>query len=814
MVCRSVIIMCLAAICAAGIEAGTYDYAGTHHNSGARENDWNSAASWANGPGAYPDATGDTARTVANVAGDVWLYLNEDITVGTLSWQGNQLFLYPGSPEGALTVATGGGPAFWAISTPYRFKIYADMMLAVDLVISNTNTREAELDGIISGPGKLNIVWNQSQANDGYEFLLGEAGDGPNSYSGGTELSAVNGGMRGEFRARKNGVFGSGDVIVQPNATLILNHSGTTDDMIADSATLQLHTQAGAYALVQLETGVRETVDRLILGGVEQFPGTYGASGSGAEILKDNYFRGSGVLTVLSGPPGPGGINNGTGATHITANGAELNGEVLYTNYSPTSVFIYWGANDGGSETTAWEHELEIGIRGPGPFSAWAGGGSPLQTLYYRCYITNVLGVMWAAPSVGYKLHGPPELRNERAILRADSVILRGTVDDTNGYPTTAWICWGTADGGTNAGAWNTVQLIGNVSNGPFAFIVSNLTEHARYYYRAYATNSFGEAWAETTASFAAPGRPGTNDITFFCISDIHYGLAPEVNTLAPLMVDRMNELPGTAWPAGIDDSVVQPPRGVVVAGDTATSSLAEEWAMFTRDYGLQGEGRLAYPVYEGYGNHDGGDTVVQQMKNRTPQRKGVTRISADGYHYSWDWDFLHLIHLNVSPGLTYHPYDPRFSYTFLTNDLALSVGDSDRPVIIFQHFGYDASSSGWWPAQDRTNFFEAIAPYNVIAVVHGHAHDNGFYTREGITICNTPHIHTNIEEPAQHGFLVFHVTSNSLHAAVRTSEDTWGATLEETIPVPEPAGILSVVIAGLIYYAKNTHLKTRGRIR
>jgi 3',5'-cyclic AMP phosphodiesterase CpdA len=369
----------------------------------------------------------------------------------------------------------------------------------------------------------------------------------------------------------------------------------------------------------------------------------------------------------------------------------------------------------------------------------------------------------------------------------------------TNGFTTAAWFCLGTIDGGTETGSWEHVTAAGLVTNGPVAVTVTNLAAGTRYYYRLYAVNGFGDAWADAATSFVAPGKPEPDDITFFCISDIHYGLTADITAFAPSMVDHINELPGMPYPGGLEDGVVQPPRGVVVAGDTTERGSEEEWAMFTRDYGLHGTARLVYPVYEGYGNHDGSSYVVDQMKSRTAQRAGLQRISSNGMHYSWDWDNLHLVHLNVSPGMTYRPYDPRFSYVFLTNDLALSVGDSGRPVIIFHHFGYDSSSLTWWPAEDRTNFFNAITLYNVIAVVHGHSHQSGFYTRDDISICNTPHIDMNHETPPAHGFLVFHVSSNTLRVAVRTSGDTWGTTFSKSIAVPEPSGFLHHMLPGLL---------------
>ncbi len=764
---------------------------------------WNNAGNWQEA--AFPNSAGDRAEFVfVNDTGALHLDLGEDITVGGISMidnANNSVYL-----EGSHTLYfdNGTNTAVWerrrnvSSGNALRMEVPCNLHLASDLEASWQVQRQIPVRGVISGPGRLTITYRQ-QASDANTVEFG--GSSPNTYTGGTVLNGDSGSAVNEtFKATKNSALGSGDVRLNPHATLQLTDRGDTDDMLDDSATVHLMRSGTAYARIQLDAEVVETVGKLVLDGKEQFPGTYGAEGSGAQIINNNYFSGAGILTVQTGPPGPGGISNGAGATDITTEGAVLNGMLLYTNYSPTRVFMYWGETDGGMIPEAWENEQALGERGPGTFSIQMDGGRPLQIFYYRCFMTNALGALWSSSSVQFKLHGPPEVKNERVILRSDSAMLRGTVLATNGSPTAAWFYRGTTDGGTNAGGWDTVQYAGQVTNGMIAVRDTNLTAHTRYYYRVYATNRYGHSWAPDTATFVMPGEPGSNEITFFCISDIHYGLTPEITAFAPSMVDRMNELPGTAWPAGWGTGVVQPPRGVVENGDTSERGSEDEWAQFTRDYGLHGEARLAYPVYEGYGNHDGSAYVVDQMKNRTGMRKGLTRVSENGMHYSWEWDYLHLIHLNVSPGLTYHPYDPRFSYIFLTNDLSVSVGDRDRPVIIFQHFGYDSNGSGWWPAQDRTNFFNAIAEYNVIAVVHGHSHDNGFYTREGVTICNTPHINMDFSEPPSHGLLVFQISSNTVRIAVRGSDNTWGSTLKADIPVPEPGYAVYSLLAGIMY--------------
>jgi hypothetical protein len=778
--------------------AGTYDYGGTHHNSGGRDNDWNSAASWAGGPADYPDATGDTARSAAHIPGDVWLYLNEDITVGTISWQGNQLYLYPGTPEGTLTVATGGGAAFWPISTTYRFKIYTDMILGSDLVISNWNSREAELNGSISGPGKLGLVWNQNLVNDGYEFLLGAAGDGPNTYTGGTELSAVNGGMRGEFRARKNGMFGSGDVTVKPEATLILNNISTTDNMIDDTAALRLHGGGSAFGSVRLETGVNESINKLYINGEEQYVGTYGGSGSGAEVILNDYFSGTGILTVLTGSTSPGDVRN-TGAINISTSGATLTGELDLTNASPTYVSIYWGTTDGGMDPGAWEHEAVLGVKGPGPFSTVVTGQMPLEVLYYRSTISNSLGVKWASPVASGKLYGPPEIENAVPVLRRDYVSLRGTLIATNGFPSCARVYWGTTDNGTNVAVWDDSADFGLGVSGLLVTNLYDLIEDTRYYYRFYATNAAGDAWASSTETFVAPSELTFNDITFFSVSDTHYGATSEENTSMRAGIDRMNALPGTAYPGSHGGGQVDLPRGVLVLGDLiddgAVNSLQKlQWDQWTNDFGVNGECRVKYPVYEGFGNHDLNVNmfIQDQIKARTQQRIGLTAVSSNGYHYSWDWNLVHFLQLNLFPGDVHETpnygsvHDPKYALAFLKQDLAEHVGNSGRPVIIGHH--YDPRDN-WWTENQKSNYFNAITNYNVICIIHGHT-GTGIYKWRGLDVVNDGNLGASI--------FVFHVTSNRLYVAQRRNDNTWGTTLSKPItipPIPEPAGMLIICI-------------------
>ena len=105
----------------------------------------------------------------------------------------------------------------------------------------------------------------------------------------------------------------SGSFIVS-NGTLVVSSTGSLGDnstnvvvaagtltlqssvSISDSATLTI---ADGGAKVNLDAGVNESVAYLMLGDSAKSIRTYGASGSGADVIDDEHFSGSGVLTVL-----------------------------------------------------------------------------------------------------------------------------------------------------------------------------------------------------------------------------------------------------------------------------------------------------------------------------------------------------------------------------------------------------------------------------------------------------------------------------------------------------------------------------------
>ncbi len=280
-------------------------------------------------------------------------------------------------------------------------------------------------------------------------------------------------------------------------------------------------------------------------------------------------------------------------------------------------------------------------------------------------------------------------------------------------------------------------------------------------------------------------------DLTFLVCSDTHYGLDQwgDNEALNKDAIDRMNAIPGTAYPVSVGGTV-NTPRGVLVPGDLTDTGTWDNWygyywflywrEGFVDDYGLKGDGRLDYPVYEGFGNHDihspATGVVLDGIRDRNAQRMGLANISSNGLHYSWDWEGIHFINLNLYPG---GAGDAAESLDFLADDLNTQLGGSNRPVIVYHHYGFDGFSNGWWTQTERLAYYDVIENYNVIATFHGHCHATMKRKWKGIDTFN-------IGSARDQKFFVVHITGDEMVVAER-SGDGWGSVwTKEFGPFPD----------------------------
>lgn len=193
----------------------------------------------------------------------------------------------------------------------------------------------------------------------------------------------------------------------------------------------------------------------------------------------------------------------------------------------------------------------------------------------------------------------------------------------------------------------------------------------------------------------------------------------------------------------------VRKPFGLFVTGDLTDSGTPEAWKEFEEIFGLNGEGRLEMPVYETFGNHDGGvnGAVREGIRTRNTMRKGVVMTSGNGLHYALE-RYGHLfIVLGSYPGDRWDPEcewchyfkesfrEAEGSLGFLEDALKTNREGRNLPVFLFFHYGWDDFSMLWWTQAEQERFFSALKGSQISAIFHGHNHQTDSYSWRGYKI-------------------------------------------------------------------------------
>jgi hypothetical protein len=236
----------------------------------------------------------------------------------------------------------------------------------------------------------------------------------------------------------------------------------------------------------------------------------------------------------------------------------------------------------------------------------------------------------------------------------------------------------------------------------------------------------------------------GGTDLTFFVTGDSHLGLwgMEEPNRR---LIEQMNALPGTPYPAAIGGKV-DVPRGVLHVGDITDFGTIWGWKDFVRLYGLTGhDGLLKYPIFETIGNHDQLPLLNITIASAVAARHG-------GLPYSWDWGDVHLVCLGDYPTFV--------SLRWLARDLA-TVGHA-APIIIYFHRTLDGFLAEDWSSLEKEALARAIDGYNVVAIFTGHWHLGGHHVWKGYDV-----FRPGSPRHDDHQFLVVHITDTRLTAAL-----------------------------------------------
>ncbi|MEI6970749.1 MAG: glycine-rich domain-containing protein [bacterium] len=226
--------------------------------------------------------------------------------------------------------------------------------------------------------------------------------------------------------------------------------------------------------------------------------GVGGSGGSGAVIVR----------YVLPPPEYP--SVEGAPATNVLLTSACFNGRLVTNGASSAEVRLYWGLTDGLDQASGWRYTNYFTGTFPdgAAFTTNLVGLATTTRYYYRYCASNSYGVGWSA-AISFSTFGPPAVSSLAATnVQKTSAWLNGSLDNTGGTSTTVRVYWGTNDPGPVYSDWlGTNDLGSTVVAGVRTCLAGPLLPGRTYYYRYYATNTFGETWSVVT-NFQTVGTP------------------------------------------------------------------------------------------------------------------------------------------------------------------------------------------------------------------------------------------------------------------------------------------------------------------
>ena len=245
-----------------------------------------------------------------------------------------------------------------------------------------------------------------------------------------------------------------------------------------------------------------------------------------------------------------------------------------------------------------------------------------------------------------------------------------------------------------------------------------------------------------------------------------------------------LNEVEKANWTIFNINENITNIRGIIIAGDITQNGRDGRWdsyneyGVFNKIYGLCGNKKVKFPIYEGYGNHDFFEwshlayriprehPVVDSVSIRNQHRIGIRNMAPekDG-HYSWEWDGIRFIQLNLCPSdvdpkhKVHGVRNPRKAFTFLKNDLKKI--NKKKKIVIISHYGPTPTFE--YDSKQLEKFYQFIKNYNIIAYIHGHNHKTSFYYWREIPIFNvgSPFSFHNYTS----SYAVFKITDDFIYA-------------------------------------------------
>ena len=200
-------------------------------------------------------------------------------------------------------------------------------------------------------------------------------------------------------------------------------------------------------------------------------------------------------------------LRSGISVTNIVPSEVGTNSATLRASLSCEGAvyhaWVFWGSSNGGTNGTGWDvGPTYVGVvsNATAIMSHYVTHGA--GTWWYTFMASNELDQIWADPSKMYLTATTPTVDNDDGAvsITTNSAILRGEL--TAGGAAKAYVYWGLTDGANDPSAWGNTNILYVEEGTVFGTTADGLTQGDTYYYRCFASNVTGTAWAPNSQVF------------------------------------------------------------------------------------------------------------------------------------------------------------------------------------------------------------------------------------------------------------------------------------------------------------------------
>ena len=193
------------------------------------------------------------------------------------------------------------------------------------------------------------------------------------------------------------------------------------------------------------------------------------------------------------------------GISNITSSSVTLFGQIEDIGNAPVTEHGHcWSLI---SSPTINDSKTSLGAIGVDSFTSNASNLTQNTTYYYRAYATNSFSTVYGI-SLSFSTNSgePTVVTIGSSNISSSSAVLEGDITSIGEAPITGHgHCWSLSSGPTLS---DDKVLLGPGALGSFISNVSNLNNNTTYYFRAYATNSFGTVYGNEIILSTTNGEP------------------------------------------------------------------------------------------------------------------------------------------------------------------------------------------------------------------------------------------------------------------------------------------------------------------